>query len=141
MVEQYKSIIEPTYGPSFVTCSDNEPYIVYVFYNRQTNLFKIGITGNLKTRVQQISTQSGCVVELVISIFLQPGYDEPAKYVERFLHNYLKPCRVLGEWFRLTKKQLYEIEELFFEIYGDDMKWGSGTSMEETVKYLQVPEN
>jgi hypothetical protein len=92
---------------------------VYVFYNPNTKFYKIGITKNLNTRQRQISTQSGCYLELVLAIELLVGYDEHNGLVEYMLHKFFKNKKQIGEWFLLDVKSILSIKNLFEKIAGE----------------------
>lgn len=88
-----------------VTNLANKTEFVYAFYNPITNLTKIGITQDVAQRLNQLSTASGCELEVINSIEINAEIDEPAKKVEEFLHSIFKEYRVRGEWFLLNYTQ------------------------------------
>jgi predicted GIY-YIG superfamily endonuclease len=94
---------------------------VYVIFNKVSNLYKIGITSQIKHRLRQLRTQSGCEIDLVLLLQLHTGYDEDAVMVESLLHEYFKQKRTFGEWFNLDIKCLLSIRCLFFKIEGEDI--------------------
>jgi len=88
---------------------------VYVFYNKNTGFFKIGISKEPKTRLRHIETNSGCDLELILSII--PEYKtivEAPKTIESILHSYFRKKNHRGEWFKLDINDLEKIRELFW---------------------------
>lgn len=71
---------------------------VYVMYNLDTNRVKIGITGNIKTRLDSITSASGC---LIVVLYVSKPMKN-AEYVEGQIHNELKKYRIIGEWFNAS---------------------------------------
>ena len=98
---------------------DGESSTVYVIYNLETSLYKIGITSNYIRRMQQLQTSSGCEMEYVLFIELEPDNDEPSKTIEEELHLFFGHKRRLGEWFALDARDIVAIRALFFYIEGD----------------------
>jgi hypothetical protein len=98
---------------------ETEDSYVYVMYNEINKLYKIGITSQIERRRANISTQSGCKIEMVLFIQLHTGYDEKARDIERLLHEFFANRRVMGEWFRLDVRCLIAINSLFWEIEGE----------------------
>jgi hypothetical protein len=87
-------------------------HYVYVILNQDSGLFKIGITNNLKERFRQLKNQSGANLHLLLSLGCERGYDERNKVLESWLHEQYKPKRVVGEWFKLTPRDLVEIRRI-----------------------------
>jgi hypothetical protein len=100
---------------------EDTPDWCYLMYSPTSNLFKIGITGNLKQRQKHLISQSGTHISLLFSIQLEPEYDESAKFIEQTLHCFYKDRRCLGEWFKLNRRDCIEIYDTFIHIGGDDM--------------------
>lgn len=95
------------------------PGFVYVIKNTLNDLYKIGITTNLKNRIRSLTTQSGCELMVVLYIELHYDYDESPSTIEKELHTYFKNKRTLGEWFTLDVKDLIRIRQLFWHIEGE----------------------
>ena len=82
---------------------------LYVIYNFDNKLYKIGITNNIKARFRQLVTQSGCNLHLLFDIWFENCYDESAGLAESKLHEYFRPKRKQGEWFDLNLRDLVKI--------------------------------
>ena len=68
--------------------------------------------------LQQLECQSGCKLNPLLVLELEIGVCESSQYIEKYLHNYFKDKRFIGEWFSLNKKDLIEIRNLFYQIDG-----------------------
>lgn len=88
---------------------------LYVIFNPDNNLFKIGITCNLKKRLKQLRSQSGCNLTIVQSFASNTEIDPCVTFVEKKLHEYYKNKRVSGEWFKLSFRDNVEISSLPLE--------------------------
>ena len=93
----------------------------YVIYNPLNRNTKIGVTDNLGGRIGRLRTASGIDVITLLAIELLPFYDENARELEAFLHEYFKVKRKIGEWFELSIKDVLAIRQLFYVIEGEDM--------------------
>lgn len=82
---------------------------IYLIYNPLTQLSKIGITANVNQRVAQLSSSGGCELELINTAEFWAEIDEPAGYVEQFLHSIFKEYRVRGEWFNFNEQQINRV--------------------------------
>ena len=91
---------------------------VYVVLNPDNGLCKIGISRDMKARMDNLQTACGSTLEMLLRLELEPGYDEPPGYIERWLHKAFINKRVRGEWFRLCVRDLVAIRNLFHRIYG-----------------------
>lgn len=107
--------------PNHPICEDGCKFI-YLSFNPQTRLVKIGVTNTPKTRARQIVNSSGMNIFTLILLELLPEYDESPQFIEKFLHNFYIDKRVKGEWFRLSIRDIIEIRNLFYEIYGEDIQ-------------------
>lgn len=76
---------------------------VYIVVS-SNGLFKIGISSQVKTRIQQLKSSSPVECELLAVLETQD-----AGVTEKLLHNKYSLLCVRGEWFALTKKDLFEI--------------------------------
>ena len=103
-------------------CEEDCRY-VYLVRNPISNLCKIGITSDPRRRIKQLETTSGFMLQDLILLELEWEYDEPAQYVEKYLHQYFKHKRVKGEWFNLSIKDILAIKNLFWEKIGGMYIW------------------
>ncbi len=96
---------------------------VYLIYNHQSKLFKIGRTKNPDTRIKEISAGCGCEIALLLLIELEASEDWylSAKQFEKFLHRYYRKYRVRGEWFKFTTEQLFDLSAVFWKAHGNDV--------------------
>ena len=99
----------------------NESQFVYLFYNADNKKFKIGKSNNFLRRRREIQSTSGSVIYNVITLQLEPGYDETNGFIEKKLHEFFKDKREVGEWFNLKVRDVLQIRDLFYCIYGEDM--------------------
>jgi hypothetical protein len=95
---------------------------VYVILNPDNGLCKIGRTAGIKSRLYNLQTACGSPLQVLLHIELEPGYDEDAGYLEKWLHTALRERREIGEWFRLSVKDLIELRNLFHHIYGSNIE-------------------
>lgn len=89
---------------------------LYLLYNSVTKFSKIGITTNIIQRQRNLETSGGISLNLIGLCEIEKNEHEPAKYVEKYLHNYFKEKRKQGEWFLLTLCEQLQITNLFIEI-------------------------
>lgn len=92
---------------------------VYLLLNTSNGLYKIGVTNKINERIRQISTTSGVMIKNIISLQLQPDYDESPPFIEKWLHKYFQDRRGIGEWFYLNIKDVILIRNLFWRIEGE----------------------
>lgn len=79
----------------------NKKYIYIV----QSDIYtKIGITNNIANRMCSIQTCNPFVIELVFAVEIEDAFN-----IEQDIHSSLKEYNVLGEWFKLTTKQIGDI--------------------------------
>ena len=100
---------------------ENNDGCVYLIYNPLNHLCKIGTTVNFRQRLRQLISQSGVELQPIIVLYLQNDYDEPAYVIEKFLHDFYKEKRKIGEWFQFDIKDYIQIRNLFFKIEGEDI--------------------
>ena len=93
----------------------------YLIYNPITNLYKIGITGNIDNRINQLRCQSGCDLILIGYVNSAKEIDVSAKSIELFLHEYFKNKRKIGEWFDFSKKDLIQINSFSNSVEVDEL--------------------
>ena len=94
---------------------------LYLVFNNYTKLVKIGITTNYDRRMREIANNNGIEIQNLISIQLEAECDEPAAYIEKFLHDKFKHKRKKGEWFNLSAKEYLSIRNLIHAIDGIDI--------------------
>jgi len=117
LVEKY---VEQNYPLEEHLVSEDKIAWVYVIYNPLNNTFKIGKSiGDFRERIRRISTQSGVDLVHVISVSLEKDIDESCHFLEKWLHEQFKSKRTMGEWFKLSLRDLVCIKQLFWLIEGD----------------------
>lgn len=87
--------------------------VVYLIYNPELKITKIGIASNVNTRFAQLKMSSGCNLELYYHSI--PLIN--ASIVEKVLHKIYEPDKKLGEWYYtdrdiLKNKLITTVEEL-----------------------------
>jgi hypothetical protein len=93
---------------------------VYALYNPLTGLTKIGISYNCYRRLRELVTQSGCSLQCIAIGFNEVEIDLSIELIEKYLHNYYKQYRVVGEWFKLRKTQLLSLSTFLCWDYAFD---------------------
>lgn len=77
----------------------------YVYVVVSSNgLFKLGLTSQVRQRVAQLKSSSPVECEL-LAVLKSKNADD----LEKSLHSKYHSLRVRGEWFALSKKDLFEI--------------------------------
>jgi hypothetical protein len=109
------SIIFDFYNKNYKHLDNFAESYLYCIYNPLNNLYKIGLTKQLKERLNHLSAQAGIDFELHSYKYLDP---EPYgtsldKDQERFLHDVFKEKRVKGEWFKINEKDLNFLDYFF----------------------------
>ncbi|MFY8262928.1 GIY-YIG nuclease family protein [Clostridium perfringens] len=91
----------------------NKSY-VYILYNKDTKLYKIGCTKNVKQRLKQIEntfrTTIGIEPRLKLFAIIE-CFDNMNFKMEKYLHKCFAEHRKYGEWFDLER------EEYFYDIF------------------------
>lgn len=64
------------------------------------NLYKIGLTTNIKKRTNQLQTANP---NLILETSFQTKHDYK---LETYLHNHFKNRKVKGEWFKLSEEDI-----------------------------------
>ena len=86
-----------------------------------TRFIKIGISKNVKRRLQSLQHSSPFTLE---TIFTSPVLDHNAKRLEKWLHNQLDEHRLKGEWFCLVDDNIGQIKNfLVDESLGDKLEY------------------
>lgn len=70
--------------------------IVYLVNAQKTSFFKIGVTNNIKRRINDM--QTGCPLKIK---YVHAVYTEHGLEVENQLHSYASEYHVIGEWYEL----------------------------------------
>lgn len=94
---------------------ENEKKHIYMIIMKDTNLFKIGISKNIKSRL--LSLQCGNPVELVVLYKTIQMYR--ARQIEQLLHKSLNEFKVMNEWFELPPSIQEKLKEAFVETLCD----------------------
>lgn len=82
--------------------------IVYLICDSSNNMFKIGVTkGNIEKRIKKL--QTGNSTELFLANFHESEY--PYR-VEKMLHSYFSPKKVLNEWFELSHEDVVDFRNI-----------------------------
>ena len=139
LADWYKKRQYPIRKFIFKTKYDNE--YVYIVKNPFSNLIKIGKTNDFIGRMKALGSVISEKPILLFAIYLQgnmdeyskitsnvdwePELDEPSWLLEGDLHIYFKNKRVVGEWFKLNKSDIDEINYLFeMVVVGADILYG-----------------
>ena len=91
----------------------------YLIKNKNTGFFKIGKTRDLRTRISQLQTQTGCQIEFICACAIET-FDTDERVVEEELHKVFVKKRVTGEWFRLSWLDVCRIKFVFQNLYVDN---------------------
>lgn len=103
------------------TSADDDVNAVYCIRNESTGFCKIGCSRTPKRRIRQIESTSGFLLQTLLILYLQTGYDETPEFVERYIHDFFKDKREKGEWFNLDIDDIMQIRDLFWKIEGEDI--------------------
>ena len=76
----------------------------YIVYNESNNLYKIGKTKDIDSRIKQIQLGTGAKLKIILLI---------NSNVESELHKEFEDCRIHGEWFRLSELDIRYMSERF----------------------------
>lgn len=82
----------------------------YVLWCRELDVYKIGHTKNIKSRVGLLGIQLPFAVELLC--YFPSDSDEYIQRTEKALHKFFAASRLNGEWFRLSPDDLDYIYDL-----------------------------
>ena len=74
---------------------------VYVMYNPEINITKIGISEDVNIRCQSLRSAVGCDIQ--VKYHTEPITN--ALIIESKAHEHFNDCRRLGEWFNLSPDQ------------------------------------
>jgi len=81
--------------------------MVYLININETNLYKIGISTNVKSRFNQLSR----IIPYDLTLIKTYKVNHDA-IVESLIHKHYKDNRIKGEWFKLKKDDIVEIDKL-----------------------------
>lgn len=79
---------------------------IYLMNSPELGLYKIGITGNLTSRLAQIRSTSAYPIE-IISVWETPIL--VARAFESLIHEKYSCCRTHGEWFKLEPEDVEQM--------------------------------
>lgn len=85
----------------------NIPGFIYVAFNADTGLYKIGLSKNVGARIKQIANDQACDVTLFHSFPVMRMGESEAMMHERF-----RDKHVYGEWFRLDSTDIETIQSI-----------------------------
>jgi predicted GIY-YIG superfamily endonuclease len=120
IIEKYKKIVQPIKDKDLQ--KEYESDWVYLMYNQTNNLYKIGITKDLRGRWRDILNASGCSITMVQALKFQVEYDESASVCEKAIFKIFKHRRIRGEWFDFSIYDLARLNQLFYYIDGEEIK-------------------
>jgi len=109
---------------------------VYVIFNKDIGLFKIGITNSPHERFQTIKSSSGSSIWEILQIELEYDYDESSIMIEKIIHKYYKDKRIIGEYFLLSIRDIIEIQDLFYSIEGCNMTFFDESLINRLMPYV-----
>jgi len=78
----------------------------WVYFIQDGTGVKIGLTINLKDRINTLQTGNPCRLKLIAYI-----ETENMHLLEKHFHNHLKSLLLLGEWFKLDKEKIFKMLE------------------------------
>ena len=103
----------------------NDPYyerrdFCYLVRNDDNELYKIGVTRDYNTRYSQLDRSRNIKTILLIQIANGNEFGD-SHWLEAFIKDYYKSKSEKKEWFKFTKRDVSDIRDLFWEIFGDDI--------------------
>ena len=125
---------------------------MFVYFMATDSYTKIGITNNLKSRINQV--QTGCPIMIFKVNYIEVENREKALKIEKYFHKELKHLNTYGEWFYTTNQPFYsnilQILELFnysendiniYFDYTENKKNDISNSMINGLKELRIENN
>ena len=94
---------------------------VYLIFNKETGLTKIGISTNVKNRKRNLENSCGVKLELLLHATMEADYSPKAADVEKYLHRHFSKKRKVGEWFNLSVRDIIQVARLFTAIRPRDL--------------------
>lgn len=76
---------------------------IYLINISDTDLYKIGVSKNPQTRLKFLQTANSKQLNLICEFNTKFDYK-----LEKFVHNYFKTQKELGEWFLLKEENIKE---------------------------------
>lgn len=89
---------------------------IYLLFNKETGLTKIGITTNIKVRTRNLENSCGTKLELLACALMEPNYSPKAAEIEKYIHGCFSEKRKVGEWFSLSVRDIIQIGIFFTRI-------------------------
>lgn len=112
-----------------VQISEKQPG-VYILAVQESNLYKIGITKDLKKRLSQLQTSNPYEFYL-INFFITTRNKE----LENLLHKAFKKNKYKREWFKLEEKEISEVCKLAYEFIGKPYRTSYIDNLEQFNKH------
>ena len=99
-------------------------YFLYIIYNPLSKLIKIGVTDSIQSRHRNLELSGGCKLHiLLLAEFYPPRKGISANIVERILLEYFVDKKEIGEWCKLSPRDLVEVRNLLLSIKFADVKY------------------
>jgi hypothetical protein len=97
--------------------TNSNPSAVYLIENSASKLFKIGFSGDPKSRLRQLQSESAYTLEIVSCRMV---YGPCVQAVEQLIHKLFAHCRTHGEWFKLTEDEVaWFMRENWLSLHAD----------------------
>ena len=100
---------------------ESKPTWIYLLFNKETGLTKIGITTNIKERKRSLQNSCGTKLELLACALMEPDYSPMAAEIEKYLHECFSEKRKVGEWFNLSVRDIIQAATVFTRICPGDI--------------------
>lgn len=84
---------------------------VYIFRRIRDGIYKIGVTGNLRSRANTIACGCGSHIDLIAALDTSDAYQ-----IEQELHQCFDSKRLPGEWFELDISDVTRIKNFFSDM-------------------------
>ena len=92
------------------------PTWIYLLFNKETGLTKIGITTNMRERKRNLQNSCGAKLELLACAQMEPDYSPRAADIEKYIHGCFSEKRKVGEWFSLSVRDIIQVAMIFTRI-------------------------
>lgn len=80
---------------------------VYLIRSDLSGHYKVGIAKSIRSRMNQLQTGQSSTLTLIDSF-----ESEYASKIEKTLHNLFSHCRLEGEWFEFSVKEISQFHDL-----------------------------
>ena len=113
--EFYDDFCEPPQARSYDVSARKKPSLKYLYFIRMVNdgiYYKIGITVNIKKRLETLQTGSPVPLEVVFKY--RSLY---AESIEEKLHKYFSHYNTSGEWFKIPEDTIRNFIEYDFQSF------------------------